>query len=289
MRESDSMSKLNMPAIIPVAGMQSDFGMEWDSSLIPVAPNYTALEAAVYECLHAGCSSVWIIANDDVAPLIRYRLGEWATDIDSIQRGTFVRFGNEKHKEVPIYYVPIHPRHRAKVDCYGWSVIYGVNVAYWVMTKMGRWSQPKQYYISFPMGMMDPKEVLHHRALLRKEVPFYFSHNGKTVKDGLPISFVLDSDEWRRAKRIIITNSAVWKPPSDGRYPTEKLPPEEQRASLRYTLEDIFGAGPREPNQEMKSFYDLTTWDGYVKFISSEQGKKTKRPNTNTMYRGRKK
>ena len=80
-----------MPAIIPVAGMQTEFGMEWDASLMPVAPNYTALEASVYECLHSGCNSIWIVANDDVAPLLRHRLGEVATDIDSIQRGTFAR------------------------------------------------------------------------------------------------------------------------------------------------------------------------------------------------------
>ncbi len=81
-----------MPGIIPVAGMTTEFGMEWDASLIPVGINYTALEAAVYECLHAGCTSIWIVANDDVAPLLRYRLGEHATDIDSIQRGRFAKF-----------------------------------------------------------------------------------------------------------------------------------------------------------------------------------------------------
>jgi hypothetical protein len=283
------MSKLNMPAIVPVAGMNTDFGMEWDASLMPVAPNYTALEATVYECLHAGCSSIWIVANDDVAPLLRHRLGEWATDIDSIQRGTYVRFGTEKHQEVPIYYVPIHPRHRGKIDNYAWSAIYGVNVAYWVMTKMGRWSQPHQYYISFPMGMLDPKEVLKHRSQIRKNPRLYFSHEGKTVKDGVPLSFVLDPEEWRRAKRKIVTNSAVWKAPEEGPYPTEKLPPEEQLVSLSYGLADVFGDGDDAPIQEMKSFYDLTNWDGYVKFISSELGKRTKRPNTNTMYRGRNK
>ena len=275
-----------MPAIIPVAGMTSEFGMEWDASLIPVGPNYTALEATVYECLHAGCSSIWIVANDDVAPLLRHRLGEWATDIDSIQRGTYVRFGTEKHQEVPIYYVPIHPRHRGKIDNYAWSAIYGVNVAYWVMTKLGRWTQPHQYYISFPMGMLDPKEVLSHRSLLRKNAPFYFSHQGKTVKDGLPLSFILDPEEWRRAKHIITTNASVWKAPDEG-MPTEKLPPEERLISRGYGLNEVFGGGPNDNEQEMKSFYDLTTWPGYVKFISSEQGKKTKRPNTNTMYRGR--
>ena len=277
-----------MPAIIPVAGMRAEFGMEWDASLIPVAPNYTALEATVYECLHAGCTSIWIIANDDVAPLLRHRLGEVATDIDSIQRGSFVKFGSQKHLEVPIYYIPIHPKHRQKVDNYAWSVIYGANVAYWIHTKFSRWAQPDQYYVSFPMGVVDPKEVLGHRSLLRKNAPFYFSYEGKTVKDGLPLSFVLEPEEWRRAKRVITTNSSVWKAPPEG-MPTEKLPPEERLMSLGYGLSDVFGNGPAGTVQQIKSFYDLTTWEGYGKFISSELGKRTKRPNTNTMYRGRNK
>ena len=171
--------------------MNTEFGMEWDSSLVPVGPNYTALEATAYECLHAGCTSIWIVANDDVAPLLRHRLGEVATDIDSIQRGTFVKFGQTKHMEVPIYYVPIHPKHRDKVDNYAWSIIYGANVAYWIHTKFSRWVRPDRYYVSFPMGMMDPKEVLQSPLLTTKERRHFISHHeGKTVKDGLPLSFV---------------------------------------------------------------------------------------------------
>jgi hypothetical protein len=278
------MSKINMP----VAGMNTEFGMEWDASLVLVAPDYTALEATVYECLHAGCTSIWIVANDDVAPLLRSRLGEYATDIDSINRGSFAFFGSDKHIEIPIYYVPIHPKHRDKIDNYAWSSLWGCNVAYWVKTMFSRWTQPDMYYISFPMGMMDPKEVLGCRSLLRKNVPFYFSYNGKTVKDGLPLSFVIDPHEWRRAKRVITTNASVWKAPDEG-IPTEKLPPEERLISLGYGLDDVFGSGPAGTTQEMKSFYDLTTWAGYGKFISSGLGERTKRPNTNTMYRGRNK
>ena len=283
------MGRLTMPAIIPVAGMSTDFGMEWDSSLVPIAPNYTALEATVYECLHAGCTSIWVVANDDSAPLLRHRLGEYATDIDSIQRGHFATFGNTKHIEVPIYYVPIHPKHRDKVDNYAWSVIYGANVAYWIHTKFSRWTQPDRYYISFPMGMMDPKEVLKYRSVLRKNAPFYFSHKGQTVKDGVPLSFVLDPEEWRRAKSTITTNASYYKVPPPGEMPSEPLPKEDRYVSLAYGLEDVFGDGPGGTVEEMNSFYDLTTWSGYVKFISSELGARTKRPNTNTMYRGRSK
>ena len=277
-----------MPAIIPIAGMTAEFGMEWDASLIPVGPSYTALEASVYECLHAGCTSIWIVANDDCAPLLRHRLGEYATDVDSINRGTFVTYGSGKHLEVPIYYIPIHPKHRNKVDNYAWSALWGCNVAYWIHTKFSRWVQPDQYYISFPMGMLDPKEVLQYRSLLRKNAPFYFSYNGQTVKDGLPLSFVLDPQEWRRAKSVITTNASVWKAPDEG-MPTEKLPADERLVSLSYGLDDVFGDGPSGTTQQIKSFYSLTTWSGYGKFISSELGKRTKRPNTNTMYRGRSK
>jgi len=283
------MSKPTMPAIIPIAGLNTEFGMEWDSSLVPIAPNYTALEGAVYECLHAGCTSIWIVANDDVAPLLRWRLGEYATDIDSIQRGHFAAFGHTKHIEVPIYYVPIHPKHREKVDNYAWSIIYGANVAYWIHTKFSRWVQPSRYYISFPMGMMDPKEVLEHRSQLRKNVPFYFSHKGQTVKDGVPLSFVIDPGEWRRAKKIITTNSSYYKAPPLGEMPSEPLAPSERHISLAYGLEDVFGPGRDGTLCEIDNFYDLTLWSGYVKFISSELGARTKRPNTNTMYRGRNK
>ena len=277
-----------MPAIIPVAGLTAEFGMEWDASLIPVAPNYTALEAAVYECLHAGCTSVWVVANDDIAPLLRHRLGEYATDIDSIQRGYFATYGTTKHLEVPIYYVPIHPRHRDKVDNYAWSIIYGANVAYWIHKRFSRWIEPDRYYVSFPMGILDPKEVLAHRAKIRSGEPLYFSYEGKTVKDGALISFVLDPAEWRRAKSVITTNASVWKAPPQG-MPTEKLPPEERLVSLGYGLEEVFGAASARATQEIESFYDLTTWKEYGKFISSELGKRTKRPNKNTMYRGRNK
>ena len=281
--------KLNMPAVIPLAGMASEFGVEWDASLMPVAPNYTALESAIYESLHVGCSSIWIVANDDVAPLIRHRIGEWATDMESVQRGTFRRFGNSHHREVPIYYVPIHPKHQGKIDNYAWSVIYGVNVAYWIMHRMSRWTVPRQYYISFPLGILDPKEVYKHKSTLKKNAPFYFSHEGKTIKDGSLVSFVITPDEWRRAKHVITTNAASYKCPPPGEMPTEMLPPEERRASLKYNLQDVFGEGPKGTEVELKAFYDLTTWDGYVTLMKSELGTRLKRPSHKIMYRGRSK
>jgi hypothetical protein len=280
-----SGTKENLPGIIPVSGMTSEFGMEWDASLIPVAPNYTALESAIYECIHVGCNSIWIVANDDIAPLIRHRIGEYAIDIRSIEQGSFQRFGEENRLEVPIYYVPIHPKHRDKVDNYAWSAIYGANVCFWIMRMFSRWTSPAAYYVSFPLGMLDPKELKTHRAKIQKKKTFYFSHEGRTVRDGHPISFVMDPEEWRRAKRVITTNASVWKPTDGDEIPYEKLPPEQRLVSLQYNLEDVFGGGPENNDQEIKEFYNLTSWNGYVTFLGSELNGRMKRPSKTTMYR----
>ena len=202
-----------------------------------------------------------------------------------MEQGSFQRFGEENRLEVPIYYVPIHPKHRGKVNNYAWSAIYGANVCFWIMRMFSRWTVPTAYYVSFPLGMLDPKELLKHRAKVQKKKTFYFSHEGKTVRDGHPVSFVMDPEEWRRAKHTITTNAAVWKAPDHDGIPTEKLPPEERLVSLGYGLEDVFGGGPEGTKQEMNCFYDLTTWDGYVTFLGSELNGRMKRPSKTTMYR----
>jgi len=135
--------------------------------------------------------------------------------------------------------------------------------------------------------MVDAKETIDYRSTLRKNTPFYFSYNGKTVKDGLPLSFVIDPEEWRRAKRVITTNAALYKAPEDGGMPTEKLPPSERYKSLGFGLDDVFGGNTNGYHQEINSFYDLTSWDGYAKFLSSDLGARVKRPNKSIMYRGK--
>jgi hypothetical protein len=278
-------SKKNIPGIIPVAGLTSEFGMEWDASLVPISPNYTALEASVYECLNVGCSSIWIVATDKTAPLIRHRLGDRATDLESVYRGRYIKRQTDNHIEVPIYYVPIHPRHKKKNDCYSWSVIWGAHVAYSIMKKFSRWTIPKQYYISFPLGILDPQEVYKYKSELKREVPFYFSYKGKTVKDGLPISFMIDEKEWMRARDTIVKNTAIFAMPENpDDMPYEMLPIEERRKSLKYDLEDVFGDGPDGYQVEVNQYYDLTGWDSYVKLLASELGERSKRPPRTIMY-----
>ena len=59
----------NLVGIIPVAGHESfDFDQPWPDCMMPIAPNYNLIEAAVVECAWAGCKSIWIVVNGDFAP-----------------------------------------------------------------------------------------------------------------------------------------------------------------------------------------------------------------------------
>ena len=51
--------------IVPLVTEPMDFNLDWHDSLMPIAPNYYAVERAVLECAYAGCKTIWIVANDD--------------------------------------------------------------------------------------------------------------------------------------------------------------------------------------------------------------------------------
>ena len=65
----------HLAGIVPVAGQKLDFNQVIPDCMMPIAQNYTLIEAAVVECAYAGCDTIWIICNDDASPLIREKLG----------------------------------------------------------------------------------------------------------------------------------------------------------------------------------------------------------------------
>ena len=278
----------NIPGIIPVANSMSEFGMEWDASLMPIAPDYTAIEASIYECITVGCSSIWIVANDDTAPLIRHRIGEIATDITSVVDGRFGKYPSDNHVDVPIYYVPIHPKHMKKLDCYSWSVVWGAHVAYSIMKKFSRWTIPEKYYVSFPLGVFDYHELLAKRKHIVNNPLTYLSYEGKTIRDGVPISFLFSFDEWKIARDKILKNSNwyMFDPDApEGSVPLKPRPPEERWESLRYSLKDVFENLPDGDVVEVSEYYDLTTWDEYRRLLSSDLADRLRRPSSKVMYK----
>ena len=145
----------HLAGIIPVAGHGQSFGFEWDNALMPIAENYTALERSIIECAYAGCETIWIVCNNDIQPLIRHRIGEVVQD--PIWYGRILAAHPEDYRRpIPIYYVPIHPKDRDRIDCHAWSILFGALTAYWISKQMSKWVTPDKYYVSFPYGIFAP-------------------------------------------------------------------------------------------------------------------------------------
>tara|TARA_R110000824_G_scaffold65952_7_gene171416 strand:+ start:1408 stop:2076 length:669 start_codon:yes stop_codon:yes gene_type:complete len=203
-------------------------------------------------------------------------VGTSIDDFSSIERGSYVKFPDEAKMSIPIYYVPIHPKHRDKIDCYSWSILHGANVAYWICRRLSRWAIPDRYYVSFPFGVYDPKLANKNKKKISSKIPFYFSYETKTIADGELLGFTFDTEEWKRARDVIKNNSKSYYPPLLGEeMPSRRLPVDERLKSRKYTLGEVFGGAPLLPSiiNELEWFYDLTLWDKYSILLSSEHGR----------------
>lgn len=267
------MSRLHLAGIIPVANLITDFGISTPEVLLPVAPSFSAIQKSVYECAMAGCNTIWIVANDDLAPIVREVVGDWTCDPVYYRRPS--KFSSEQRKEVPIYYVPIHPKDRERRDSYGWSVLYGIHSAWKVAYTLSRWIVPDKYYISFPLAAFDIGEVRQHRRTIGSaDTNFFFSSGGNTVKNNNPISFTMTGEDFKLCRRAVNKKTTrEYLPPSEGRqYPDQKLPREERWSARYFNLADVFGEVNEEnaTTVELPWFYDISSWSGYRNFLTSD-------------------
>jgi len=268
----------NLTGIVPVAGQPLDFAMDWHDCLTPIAPNYTMVEHAVYECAWAGCKSIWLVCHYDMEPLIRYRLGDYIQDPVWVNR-TMSKHPSEHQKRIPIYYVPIHPKDRDRRDCLGWSVLYGALVALKVHSKISRWTVPDKYYVSFPYGIFDPKELRPFRSQISSAQNFFVAKNSDLVNMNHYTSFTFGKDDFVRYRRQIRKGTGMFKNSNDD-IPNEKLPIEQRYSARFFALKDIFSDLREDEGNifEPTYFYNVGSWHDYVSYLSSPHAAEITRP-----------
>ena len=275
------MSSFHLAGIVPVAGQPLDFKMDWHDSLMPIAPDYLAVERAVFECAWAGCETIWIVANDDMTPLIRHRLGEWVQDPVWIGR-SLDPYPSQTRKQIPIYYVPVRAKDIGKRDCLAWSVLHGAVTAFEVSARLSKWVIPKRNYVAFPYGVYDPEIIREHRKIISNNNSFMLSHNGKTVQDGEYLGFTFDKDDFVNCRREIRKGTGQYnsKVMEDGIFPREKLPKEERWSARYFSLDKIFKPViiDIENKVEVPWYHNIDSWDGYCNYLGSEERKQVERP-----------
>ena len=102
----------NVVGIVPLAGWNNSFDFPWPDYLHPVRQGMLAIERSVYECAYGGCDSIWIVCGDDVAPIVKRRLGDYVMSPRYFEEKEFVKNRGYHEKWVPIF-LPL----RIWLDC----------------------------------------------------------------------------------------------------------------------------------------------------------------------------
>ena len=271
----ENVKSFHLAGIVPIADQPLDFNMPWHDCLMPISKDFLAVEHAVLECAMAGCETIWIVCHRNTQSLIRHRVGDWIED-PSFMR-SMDRFPSESRREIPIYYIPIHPKDQDKRDCLGWSALYGALSAYYIAKKISKWVIPDRYYISFPYGIFNIKEIRKFRKKISNRNNFYLSYDGKTIKDGYYLSFTFSGEDFIRFRRELRKEATT----SLFKGTMEKLPIEERYSARYFSLDKVFKSAIIEDTDvvvELDWFYNIGCWDDYCKLIGSEHRELIKKP-----------
>ena len=279
-----TQGNFHLAGIVPIAGLSLDFQMPYPDCLMPIAPDYTMIEAAIIECAFAGCDTIWVICNDDTAPLVRYRVGDFIQDPIYFYNNLGP---NPKglRRRIPIYWVPIHPKDRDKRDCLSWSVLHGSLSCLKICSSLSKWMIPDKYYVSFPYGLFDPRPLQKQRLEIRKNKNFYVSSDGKTVQDNYFSSFTFGKEEFIKYRKNVRKGTGRYSSAGteDGSMPREELPLEERWSARFFELKDVFTNLDIEESTiyEPAEFYNLGNWDSYRQYINSNLAESISRPTRN--------
>jgi hypothetical protein len=261
-----TIKNFNLVGIVPTAGQKLDFDFPWHDSLQPIGKNYLAVEKAVFDCAMAGCNTIWVVCNKEMQPLIRYRLGDYIVDpyrffmsakYESIPRLT----------EIPIYYVPVHPKDIDRRDSLAWSIITGAQSAYWVARKLSKWITPNRYFVAFPYGVFNTFYLKDYRKYIRKPQPFYVSYKRKNFKDNLYLPFTFDAEDFLLCR-------SKFRERETGGYDASR---QRVKAADAYSGRDfthgfVFDQVKTKgaPVLKIPWYYDVSSWEGLKKWLSCD-------------------
>ena len=269
-----SQTNFHLTGIVPIAGQSLDFNLPYPDCMLPIAPNFTLIQAAVLECAYAGCDNIWVVCNDDIAPIVRHTVGDYVEDpVYFYNRSTRT---SDTRRRIPIFWVPIHPKDRDRRDCLSWSVIHGALAALKVTSQISKWTIPDKYYVSFPYGVSKPDQVWKSRKAIRTMKNFYTVSGGKTVQDNLYTSFTFGKEEFIKYRRNVRKGTGVYTMDvvDERGIPRSKMPIEEQWSARFFDLKDVFKDLDLDDATLLNiEFYNVGCWEEYLEFAASDYAK----------------
>jgi len=270
-----SKANFHLAGIVPVAGGHTGLELPFPDVMLPIANDYTLLDAAIVECAYAGCDTIWIICNDDTAPLLRHRIGDYIEDPSYYYFNTSAN--REHRKRIPIFWVPIHPKDRDKRDCLSWSVIYGSLCAFKIAAKISKWVIPDKYYVSFPYGLINPRDLVGSRKFINSKDNFYVMSDNQTVQDNIYCSFTFGKDEFVKYRRNVRKGTGRYK----GTFENMETLPLEKRWSARFfEPKDVFTDLDLDQANLLitNNFHNIASWEEYHTYMRSDYSQQIEKP-----------
>ena len=259
----ESLKGRTLAGIIPISGREDRLSLPWSDCLQPIAEDILAVERSVHECAQVGCDSIWIICNDQSAPLIKNRLGDYIVNPKIYEDWKYKRIPDGQIKHIPIFYTPVLQQHRKRTDTIGWSILHGALTAFIVSSKISKWVRPSCYYVSFPYGIYNVKSMNSYRGDIRAGKRVYGEFEGKTVRDNMYLPFSFTPEDWLEFRRQLNENNTGGD---------KSLPIEERWSAKHFTLDKIFKHDTIDIDKkvEIKDFYTLDSWDELKEFYKSD-------------------
>jgi hypothetical protein len=257
--------------IIPVISPPTDFNLDWDDTLIPIAPDYYAIEQAVLECAYAGCKTIWIVANNDTTPLIRHRIGDYVQDPVYLRRMA-QKYPSLQRKEISVFYVPMPPQHDNKELCTAWTILYGAKTAYEVGLQISKWATPKRFYVAFPLSVYPADTIRPHREEIRDIDNLIYTYEDKSILTGDLLGFTFTDKQMRQGLELFmdVETSLIFEEPEE----------EKKHFFDNFSLEKIFKQIilKKRVEVELSWYYPIDGWDKYCSYMASEERKEIKHP-----------
>lgn len=277
----------HLAGIISLIGTGSDFNLPWHDCLMPIAPNFLAIERSILECATVGCETIWIVCSAQMQPLLKDRVGEAVQDPVWFAR-KHDQFPSQTRKQIPIYYVECSPKDSDKRDSQVWGVLYGAKIAKKVTHSLSQWIEPDKYYVSFPLSVYPSQHLREYRNFISREGNFFvLTDEGESILDGKKVGFAFDKKYlgelinlfWRKATGKYDSSQPL-NQRRDGKFITATLPMEQRYSGRFFNFQDIFKDMDKENSTkvEMKWYYEINSWKKWKKFLSSVESDILKYP-----------
>lgn len=219
----------------------------------------------------AGCSSIWVIAEKKYIPLMKTVVGSYVED--PILAQLPVEFKENFAMKIPIWYTSVPVKDMGRRDCYGFSVLTGADYSIRVSSRLSKQAMPEKFYVSFPQSVYSPWILQKHRKNIKnKNKNFYFYNSDGSFKDDIKLGFTFFTDEFFKIKKDFKTmDKGAWEGTELSNL--KRRPIEERNSALKLTLDQVFRSATLDGavSQLLTNTNDISSWDGYVKYIRSER------------------